>query len=434
MADQNSVFQIIVQQATPVAYKNMAAGSGFFIDPLQNNVAEGTMITNAHVVRTAQDIFIRLPAAHKTDIRAQVLGMSTDYDIAVLHFQPAELKKVKAILKQRYDVSEIPTLKFANSDLIHPKHFKNPKRAPVYARGYPLGTEYQMVTNGVVSGLKHTRSQCYIVTTATINGGNSGGPCVNGDGDVIGINSMKLVAKGVEEINMIIPSNRVIRTLPLLTDNGDNVNFMQAIIADIMLRKHLEKRKVGRANPQEVAQVGELLQGVEDLDYKIVVSNWNQHSVGGFKRQKDGVVTPVTISDWYVKHVHGKEGAHSLFQKVYKHLHENEIEEVIAMRKKGFQHFRCLDCQSEEIECTGKGENSQMMEKVIVPPRLVTIPRLGFGFSNSTGEKTLKYYNAPPDIKEGVIISSVSECGLMRLSGFECGDFLYKIGNASVIL
>lgn len=73
-----------------------------------------------------------------------------------------------------------------------------------------------------------------------------------------------------------------------------------------------------------------------------------------------------------------------------------------------------------------------MMEKVIVPPRLVTIPRLGFGFSNSTGEKTLKYYNAPPDIKEGVIISSVSECGLMRLSGFECGDFLYKIGNASV--
>ena len=207
MADQNSVFQIIVQQPTPQAYKNMCAGSGFFIDPVQHDVAEGTMITNAHVVRTAQDIFIRLPAAHKTDIRAYIVGMSTDYDIAVLHFMPKELQKVKDILQARYGVKEIPTLKFADSDMVHPQTFLKPKRPNVYARGYPLGTEYQMVTNGVVSGLKHTRSQCYIVTTATINGGNSGGPCVNEDGDVIGINSMKLVAKGVEEINMIIPSN-----------------------------------------------------------------------------------------------------------------------------------------------------------------------------------------------------------------------------------
>ena len=330
MADQNSVFQIIVQQPTPRAYKNMCAGSGFFIDHKLYNVNEGTMLTNAHVVRSAQDIFIRLPAAHNTDIRAYVKGMSTDLDMAVLEFKPPQLKMVKDLLNKRYGINEIPTLKFANSDSVHPHSFINPKRPPVYARGYPLGTEYQQATNGIVSGLKHTRSQVYIVTTATINSGNSGGPCVNEAGDVIGINSMKLVAKGVEEINMIIPSNRVLRTLPLLTNNTENDNLIYKALAQLMLQKQLAKLGQSAPNPQDIQHVAHLMEGMEDVDYKIVVSNWNQHNVGGFKRGKDGVVTPVTISDWYVKHVHKKEGAHALFQKVFQHLHNNEIEEVVA--------------------------------------------------------------------------------------------------------
>jgi len=314
--------------------------------------------------------------------------------------------------------------------LVHPKNFLKPKRPAVYARGYPLGTEYQMVTNGVVSGLKHTRSQCYIVTTATINGGNSGGPCVNEQGDVIDINSMKLVAKGVEEINMIIPSNRVMRTLPLLTNNSENESEIRKIIAKLMLKKIMEKARAKALSPQDVKKVGENLQGLEDLDYKIVVSNWNQHSVGGFKRGKDGVVTPVSISDWYVKHVHQKEGGHALFQHVYKHLHDNEIEEVIQLRKTGFQNFKC-ECHSEQMAC-GKKHPKNMMDNVIVPPRLVSIPRLGFQFSNSTGKKTLDFYKAPQEVKEGVIISSMSSCGLFVSCGFSVGDYLYSVGGRSV--
>ena len=171
-------------------------------------------------------VFIRLPAAHKEDIRAYIHGISSDLDLAVLSFKPAELAKVKSILKQRYNIDSIPTLKLADSDTVHPRLYKNPTRAAIYARGYPLGTEYQMTTAGIVSGLKHTRNQVYIVTTATINSGNSGGPAVNEEGDVVGINSMKLVSRGVEEVNMIIPSNRIKRTLPQLMDNSENVNFL----------------------------------------------------------------------------------------------------------------------------------------------------------------------------------------------------------------
>ena len=239
MADQNSVFQIICQNGGGAAYSNMCAGSGWFPNIKQMNCPEGTILTNAHVVRNAKDIFIRLPAAHNTDIRAYVRGISSDLDIAVLELKPQQLKQVKAILSERYGTSEIPQLTLADSNSVHPKHYTSPVRPPIFARGYPLGTEYQMTTQGIVSGLKHTRNQVYIVTTATINSGNSGGPCVNEAGEVIGINSMKLVSKGVEEINMIIPSNRIKRTLPLMLDNHENIDVVHKALARILFQKQL---------------------------------------------------------------------------------------------------------------------------------------------------------------------------------------------------
>ena len=94
--------------------------------------------------------------------------------------------------------------------------------------------EYQMTTAGIVSGLKHTRNQVYIVTTATINSGNSGGPAVN-EGDVVEINH-EIVSRGVEEANMIIPSNRNKRTLPQLMDNSENVNKVHEALVRILFQ------------------------------------------------------------------------------------------------------------------------------------------------------------------------------------------------------
>ena len=427
MADQNSVFQIIVEQPGGTAYSHMCAGSGWFINPIENDVPEGTMLTNAHVVRNAKDIFIRLPAAHNTDIRAHVRGMSSDLDIAVLEFAPEQLNVVKQILKDRYGSEEIPTLSLADSDKVHPTSFKKPERPAVYARGYPLGTEYQMTTNGIVSGLKHTRNQVYLVTTATINSGNSGGPAVNENGDVIGINSMKLVSKGVEEINMIIPSNRIKRMLPQLMDNHEIVDAVHQALAQILFQKQLMKLGKEMATIKQQKEVAHLMSDLDEVSYKTVVSNWNQHNVGGFKRGKDGVVTPVTISDWYMKHVHNKAASHALFSKVFKHLHNNQIEEVQKMRKTGFKEYYCQD-----MGCGKDHKKKSMMDNVIMPPRMVHMPKLGFEYSNGTGEAMLKYYNAPPHIKSGIIISSLYSCSNVRCSGFVVGDLLWDIDGKSV--
>ena len=430
MADQNSVFQIICQQPGGAAYSNMCAGSGWFPCTKQMNCAEGTILTNAHVVRNAQDIFIRLPAAHNTDIRAYIKGISSDLDIAVLFLKPEAVKQVKQIMKDRYQTDVIPTLKLADSDSVHPKKYTSPIRPPIFARGYPLGTEYQMTTQGIVSGLKHTRNQVYIVTTATINSGNSGGPCVNEKGDVIGINSMKLVSKGVEDINMIIPSNRIKKTLPLLIDNHENINLVHKALAQLLFQKELMKLGLTTAKVNQTKQISTLMSNVnKEVDYKRVVSNWNQHNVGGFKRGKDGVVTPVTISDWFMKHVNNNLGGHSLFKKVFEHLHENEIEEVQEMRKEGFKKYYCQDCADGGTSC--ENATTKMMKQVVVPPRVLHIPKLGFTYSHSTGEPTLKYYGAPSHIKSGIIITSVLPVGLFWGSVLE-GDFLWSVDGVSI--
>ena len=428
MADQNAVIQIIVQQPGGAAFERMCAGTGWFPDTQQNNVPEGTILTNAHVIRNAKDVFIRLPAAHKQDIRAHVQGMSGDLDLAVIKLKPEALQQVKNILKERYGDDTIPTLKLADSDSIHPKLYKNPRRSAIYARGYPLGNEYQCTTQGIVSSLKHTRNQVYIVTTATINSGNSGGPAVNEEGDVVGINSMKLVSKGVEEINMIIPSNRIKRTLPMLLDNSKKANFIHDALAKILFQKAL--MKLGKTVPsnEQISAVNKLMEPLKDIDYTKVVSNWNQHNVGGFKRVS-GIVAPVTISDWFQKHVHNNHGGHELFEKVFTALHEDDIDKVTEMRKIGFKNYYCMDCSSG-LKCGEEAD--KIMEKMEVPPATVHMPNFGFQYSHSTGAPTLAYYGNPKGVKSGVIMAEITPMSVFHESGVKKGDLLVAIDNESV--
>lgn len=425
MSDQNSVVQIIVQVGGGAAYTHMAAGTGWFPDTTQNNVPEGTMLTNAHVIRNAKDIFIRIPAAHKEDIRAHVHGVSSDLDLAVLYFRPAELSRVKSILKERYGDSTIPTLKLANSDLVHPKLYINPTRSAIYARGYPLGNEFQTTTSGIVSGIKHARNQVYYTTTATINGGNSGGPAVNQKGEVVGINSMKLVSRGVEEVNMIIPSNRIAKNLPELMENSENINLVHNALAKLLFKKALMKAGQPTVNSQQLQRVNELMEPIKDVDYTIVVSNWNQHNVGGFKKGKDGIVSPVSMSDWFMKHVDGNHGGHSLFEEVFNSLHKGDIDRVHEMRKTGFGNFYCLDCSDElDMKCGDKAKH--LMDNIIVPPKTLHMPEIGFEYSHGTGKPTLEYYGNPKGVKSGVIISSLYPCSICSVL---LNDLLYSVGG-----
>jgi serine protease Do len=89
-----------------------------------------------------------------------------------------------------------------------------------------MGLEFRgSVTSGVVSALNRTLDNSdsrvkLLQTDAAINPGNSGGALVNADGEVIGINSVKLAANGVEGMGFAIPSNTVQSVIKELMDKG----------------------------------------------------------------------------------------------------------------------------------------------------------------------------------------------------------------------
>ena len=136
-------------------------GSGFIID------ANGIVLTNAHVVKGASDVTVKL--TDRREFRAKVLGADPKTDIAVL----------------KIDAKNLPTVKLGNSRDLKVGDW-------VLAIGSPFGFE-NTVTAGVVSAkgrsLPEDSYVPFIQTDAAVNPGNSGGPLFNAAGEVVGINS-----------------------------------------------------------------------------------------------------------------------------------------------------------------------------------------------------------------------------------------------------
>ncbi|AIE61668.1 putative serine protease YyxA [Bacillus methanolicus MGA3] len=154
------------------------------------------VVTNNHVVEGANKLEVSL--ADGTKLPAKLRGADIWSDLAVLEIDG---KKVKSVAQ------------FGNSDNLKPGE-------PVIAIGNPLGPTFSgSVTEGIISGLGRTipvdLNQDGIVdwqaeviqTDAAINPGNSGGALVNIEGQVIGINSMKIAQQAVEGIGLAIPIN-----------------------------------------------------------------------------------------------------------------------------------------------------------------------------------------------------------------------------------
>ena len=140
------------------------AASGFAIS------TDGYIVTNNHVVEDADSIKVEFSDGSELD--AEVIGRDPSTDLAVLKVYEGELKP----------------LQFANSDLLEPGQI-------AIAIGNPLGLQHT-VTTGVVSATGRTLRanngrliDDIIQTDAALNPGNSGGPLVNSEGKVIGVNT-----------------------------------------------------------------------------------------------------------------------------------------------------------------------------------------------------------------------------------------------------
>ena len=136
-------------------------GSGFIVG------ADGIILTNAHVVRDAKDVTVKL--TDRREFQARVLGSDPKTDVAAL----------------KIDANNLPTVPLGN-----PRELKVGEW--VLAIGSPFGFE-NSVTAGVVSAkgrsLPDDSFVPFIQTDVAVNPGNSGGPLFNSRGEVIGINS-----------------------------------------------------------------------------------------------------------------------------------------------------------------------------------------------------------------------------------------------------
>lgn len=150
------------------------------------------LITNYHVIEDNQSVEIRF--VDESTLPATVLGYDEEVDIAILTFNGSS-------------VDNLTVATLGDSDLNEEGEF-------VLAIGNPQGFSfYNSVTLGVISGLDRVVTSDdytgYIQHDAAINGGNSGGPLFNLNGEVIGINVAKFATVEVEGMGFTIPINLV---------------------------------------------------------------------------------------------------------------------------------------------------------------------------------------------------------------------------------
>lgn len=177
-------------------YQVRGMGSGIIIDP------KGYIVTNAHVVRDADEIKVTrfLPSGKEISYEGKVIGIDNYYDIALV--------KIDA-------ESKLPFLQFADFATVHVGDW-------AIAIGSPFGLE-QTMTVGVISAVRQSiniegrRYRNLIQTDAAINQGNSGGPLLSIEGKIIGINTAIFSPSGAfAGVGFAIPADEVKKTVSRL--------------------------------------------------------------------------------------------------------------------------------------------------------------------------------------------------------------------------
>lgn len=156
-----------------------AIASGFIVR------SDGYVLTNNHVVEGAKEIVVTLADGRK--FNGKIMGRDSRNDLAIV----------------KIEAKNLPAVQLGDSDAIRPGDF-------AIAIGNPYGLQHT-VTAGIISGLARSldgdpsEAGIYIQTDAAINRGNSGGPLINIDGKVVGINTA-IIAQA-QGLGFAIPVN-----------------------------------------------------------------------------------------------------------------------------------------------------------------------------------------------------------------------------------
>lgn len=186
----------VPQQRRAPQQRQRSAGSGVIV-----NAADGTVITNHHVISGADEIQVVLNDGRS--FAAELIGSDPEVDIAVL----------------KIEANNLAQLTMSDSDELQVGDF-------VVAIGNPFGLG-QTVTTGVVSALGRTGLglegyEDFIQTDASINPGNSGGALVNLRGELVGVNTAIIApAGGNIGIGFAIPANMARASIEQILEHGE---------------------------------------------------------------------------------------------------------------------------------------------------------------------------------------------------------------------
>jgi S1-C subfamily serine protease len=174
---------------------DIGQGTGFLISN------DGFVITNAHVLAEGNEVYVLDYAQneHYTDL----IGYNLTLDLALLKIS-----------------GSYTPLKLGNSDEVQVGE-------KVIAIGNPLGLQFS-VSEGIVSAINRAGTNelnAYIQTDAALNPGNSGGPLINKQGEVIGINNFKV--GGGENLGFALESNYIDEFVNTLSQNLYGINLIE---------------------------------------------------------------------------------------------------------------------------------------------------------------------------------------------------------------
>jgi putative serine protease PepD len=226
------------------------SGTGFLID------TSGTIVTNAHVVETANNVEVHFGESGDA-IEGEVMGVDASSDLAVVHIDGGRIP------------SGTKPLGLADSDQVTVGE-------TVVAIGNPFGLD-RTLTEGIVSAIGRDiqapngfQISQAIQTDAAINPGNSGGPLLNDAGNVIGVNSQIETSGGSSGnvgVGFAVPSNTVRRIVPILQDGGTvqhawlGVSMSDATTGD---GAQVEQVVSGSPAADTDLQVGDVITGIDD--------------------------------------------------------------------------------------------------------------------------------------------------------------------------
>jgi S1-C subfamily serine protease len=433
-----------------------AIGTGFFLAVDGVHVKEeGLLLTNAHVVTNSPVVKIMTTYIEHRALPVTVVSVCHDRDLALLKVEPEVQQWLKRTLYDRYNINHIPAVIFGDSDTLRTGY-------KVHAVGHPLGLIDQQFTTGVYQGPVHINNEIRGLTSATINGGNSGGPLfgeVSTTGnpikglhyfipskyELMGINTFKLTGANVDGENGFINANTVLRALPMLMNPLETRYAREKKVRQMLSKMTLKQIMVasGVVNPAAAAgnhqSVQPLLNHLTEnecavLEETIDHVSWTAQKIGGLVKGK-----PRTFSAWMGRHVFDPHRAHmhwggpELMSKVLQYTSTNDWNGLMKWKN----NRRWNEVRSDLMSAESKDVMPQTIRILPPAPAHLHSPRVGITSHPIFSGAMLVHYKCPSDngvflANGGVLVTDIAQNSLFAKCGGQIGDIVFKFSNTTI--